>query len=321
MKECLQNFFNSSTLSSQDIVIFGIGMSYCRSYPLEEVNTTSWLVETSQMFMQDLYNVFPGLIIRMSLSPTRYRLKGMMPCLTNMNEVLWNTISPIRPLTQLNQLYPRLFTIDQWIINEGRMDLYDDYAHFPGLLTQASLHQILHLTCPRNMSEIIDTDVPVEIRNQRFILQSHEINEFNSLSSLSLPIIDTKGLTNDRYFFINSELQVLEFSGNHSCFSHFTIKKASLFSSDSLKDNLITFQELKPLLRNFSPKLTLATVLEDVCYEGNLLRGKRHVEVYQYHNQHKVLIPSRKAFLDLGFNFDNVKEISPILIHFIPLGK
>lgn len=65
------------------------------------------------------------------------------PWLEETNKVLWELWKP--GAESEDEMW---YTIDQWAINEGRSNLYNDHLHYNGPLELAGLTQVLNELCP-----------------------------------------------------------------------------------------------------------------------------------------------------------------------------
>lgn len=155
--DCLQPFFAGST--SSDLLILSVGLNYAvNMIDFSPINYTSWISESAINFKRAVNALFPGRVVRGTLSEVRNNLKheGI-----DYNRFIWRTEKLLTSIFDSSDRRNSAasgtaaavppgawFTIDQWAINTGRLDYYQDFVHFHGPLTMAFLHNVLSEVCP-----------------------------------------------------------------------------------------------------------------------------------------------------------------------------
>lgn len=138
--QCLQRFFHGS--SSQDVLIFNVGLTYGYNLPNKEIDIFAWLTASATAFKSHLKQVFAGHVFRVTMSQLTRRLSNHSPLLQEVDELLYNLWKPSHG--ESNPWY----NIDQWAINKDRDHMYVDRIHYPGNLSFATLYQVLSVLCP-----------------------------------------------------------------------------------------------------------------------------------------------------------------------------
>jgi hypothetical protein len=155
MRSCLANFFEGST--DKDILIFTAGMAYpipskeeLQSIKQQVLNDgkpaadmTSYLISSAVNFKGHISALFEGQVFRVSMAPANPHgfARGQTPYWERVDKILgqlWKMGDEPKPW----------YTIDQWAINAGRFQYYNDLVHFNGILTHAMLYQVFSLVCP-----------------------------------------------------------------------------------------------------------------------------------------------------------------------------
>lgn len=145
---CLATFFAGS--KSSDILIFALGMIYAvppaGSEPAQGtvgVDYHQWALNSGAAFKANVAANFPGQVFRFTHAPLASDAGSTVKtaAVERMNAVMWNVWAP-------GSEDKPWYTVDQWQINQGRFNLYDDRVHYNGKLTHAALHQVLNEICP-----------------------------------------------------------------------------------------------------------------------------------------------------------------------------
>lgn len=129
----------------------------------------AWLTASAVNFKSHLTAVFKGKVFRVTMAAANKNgnlccqdnisiLELCIAIYENLNVGRVASLSP--KLLETNRVLAQLwqtesvdpsemwYHIDQWAINEGRDELYNDHIHFNGPLTQATLQQMLNELCP-----------------------------------------------------------------------------------------------------------------------------------------------------------------------------
>lgn len=139
VRSCLETFFKGA--KKTDVLMFIMGMAY--DINNGKIDERAWLRSSASAFRRHITATFPGKVFRVTNSQTLKHVQHMTPSLLEMDQMLWELW---RPGSEPDE--EQWYTIDQWSINRGRDDLYNDHVHWVGPLTQATLHQVLNLLCP-----------------------------------------------------------------------------------------------------------------------------------------------------------------------------
>jgi hypothetical protein len=145
-RSCLATFFEGA--KEKDLLMFALGMSYYlgAAASLEPTQAVGidyrrWLLSSAAAFKSHIAATFPGQVFRATLAEMKSdsTLSYSFGRVNNLVNEIWGT-----PSAEGKPWY----TIDQWAINHGRPELYNDHIHFNGPLTFATITQILNELCP-----------------------------------------------------------------------------------------------------------------------------------------------------------------------------
>ena len=145
MSTCLLSFLNNS--NDEDILIVSVGLAYsARVNPSKYIDLDRWLTDSAIAFRENIYNSqFKGTIFRVTMSAfSKNDNLKFNPVIIHNNKLLWNLWNTDNNYTK------EWYTIDQYAINHGRYHSYSDAVHFPGVLTYATLYQIMNTVCPNH---------------------------------------------------------------------------------------------------------------------------------------------------------------------------
>lgn len=288
-RSCLAAFFNGS--QPHDVLIFTLGMSYALHTQEEEdgraflnvsVDTRQWLVSSASAWRAHLAATFNGQVFRTTLAqlaPGR-SAAHMTPLMKNTNEAVW----PVwRPGSEDLPWY----TIDQWAINEGREGLYNDHVHFNGMLTQATLQNVVNELCPgRGDARNISWPRPDLARQ---VVASSPAGHNGSVAALFL--VDDDG--NRHSLQVNSSLP-----------------------------SLLSY--LAPFARKHISEGELALIPLGVAFpvlaDGDLFRATNDKVVFRLESGVARAIYNGAVFLAHGWEWSDVKLLPPELIKMIGRG-
>lgn len=149
-RNCFRRFFKDAT--KDDIFIFTLGASYVGSHTVDH---KEWLRVSAINFKQHIAATFPGQVFRVVLAqPNIHREYAYLESqFKEWNNFLWERAGWNTDHAGCSNEDRPWYTIDQWAINEGRSNMYQDHLHFNGKLTHAMLHQVLNEMCPAKFWE------------------------------------------------------------------------------------------------------------------------------------------------------------------------
>ena len=147
IRKCLEVFFQDAT--ENDVLVTTVGMSYIVRAPGDEPATSpgidyaQWFQDSAAQFKGHIDATFKGRVFVTSLPEYRdgTPFAQLSPMSLRINDILWNNFKPTP-----EQERPWYF-VDQWPINHGRHEHYDDHVHFNGILTVATVQQVLNELC------------------------------------------------------------------------------------------------------------------------------------------------------------------------------
>lgn len=131
-------------------MIFALGMIYAVPAPGTEpapgtvgVDYRQWALNSAAAFKANVASTFSGQVFRFTHAPLVSDEGSTVKtaAVLRANDLLWNVWAPA------SEEKP-WYTVDQWQINQGRFNMYDDRVHYNGKLTFAALHQVLNEICP-----------------------------------------------------------------------------------------------------------------------------------------------------------------------------
>lgn len=290
-RDCLKSFFNGST--ENDILIFSIGMMQVASYngqmvglDVDPIDKRSWLTASAVNFKANLASTFKGKVFRVTMAQAnkymnRHFWTEHLREADKILEQLWTPSS----VSSHDQWY----SIDQWAINENRDHLYDDNLHFPGPLTDATVQQILNELCPNQgvNKELIED------------WASSEIND-----TIIRVINNTDTEIDDMYYV-----------------SVFGYRHKILLQNSSLpwyfKDKLKIDMNVKEL-----NKIWLSPQSIPVLHNNLVFRHQKDNQVWVVKDDCgcRQRFHSGAAFLNRGFDFDNVVILPIFIMNLLPVG-
>lgn len=160
-RSCLARFFNGST--ENDVVIFNVGMSYpvepkemtmasevAGGTPSVYLDTRQWLTTSLVNFRSHIEAVFRGHVFFQTPSQWNKYVNLHLSKVKSsaVTAQIWEVNQVVAEIWQLASQSRNWHIIDQWAINEGRENYYNDHVHFNGKLELAMLHQVLNILCP-----------------------------------------------------------------------------------------------------------------------------------------------------------------------------
>jgi hypothetical protein len=152
-KSCLSDFFGDS--KANDVLLFCLGMAYHRMFN-EAIDMPAWLAHSAIAFKRYISELFNGIVIRFTnahvvvskLAPQFQKYKHQFDHLKEVNDILWSVWKPrLRFNDSMNVSADydehEWYTIDQASINMNGSHLYSDAVHYPGVLTRATIYQVI----------------------------------------------------------------------------------------------------------------------------------------------------------------------------------
>lgn len=281
-RKCLQKFFSGST--ANDVLIFTVGMPYCKDYKAGQTNDWSWLRSSASAFRGHIDATFPGVVFHQSGAQLLYQVAGVTPCMKEVDDILWEIMYPVEydPINPNAQWY----TIDQWDINRDRDPYYNDHVHYVGPLTNAMLSQVLNELCPGGGKDVAGT-----------------------LGILSMHVISTSDST--KKYVVHQTgmfLQEMNPDNEYSCFNVWKVSSAS---------PVVRLNDTE--IQQYSQGRVSS--LLDVCKERTLLRPASGRSVYLVEDGQVKLFNSGDAFIRRGFDFDDVKVIDDWYLSMFKRGE
>lgn len=285
---CFRDFFKGAT--EKDVLVFQLGFTYPQPSEEEEtalkekvletgelgVDMHGWLLSSATAFRAHIAATFPGTVFCASIAqmnPHKY-LSYLNPKLYRVNEIqyaLWQTSNEEKPW----------YFIDQWAINDGRFQLYNDHIHFNGMLSHAFLYQMLNELCPGGGD-------------------SKLANPWTAPQFANTLLYCTD---NREFFFVNSEgyRMIVQKGPDH-------LLPAYMSSYPVLQKSLDEIKQVanSNIICRFLPDQTL------------LLGDGR--TVFLVDGRYRRAFPNAQVFMAHGFSFEQVQHIESACINVIPLG-
>lgn len=152
---CLRNFFHDA--KKDDILIFSLGFAYCEQRT-KLVDYEAWLRASASAFRTNINRIFPGTIFHVNNAdiPHVATYPTMDACMKLMERHLWEVWHPSSFAPDEKPWYH----IDQFNINVGRSDGYNDGLHFIGPLSHAAVQQVLNEMCPNDGIPLKNSALP-----------------------------------------------------------------------------------------------------------------------------------------------------------------
>ena len=270
-KTCLKNFFHDAT--KDDILIFSLGFAYCEQRTAA-VDYEAWLRASASAFRANINHVFPGTIFRVN-NPEVHMFKNfpnIESCLRTMDKHLWEIWHPSTFTDDM-----RWYHIDQYNINKGRTELYNDGLHFIGPLSHATVHQVLNQMCPDEGVAMKTFPIPKH-KNQIILITK---NGRKSDTVLEGYVVDDMGL----FFKFPQEIGICPKALKHEGVVYMT--------SDDIS-------KMSPIISAFP----------DICKNETLIRRiSTSREIFGVFDDGVSLFNSFQAFATRGYDFANVRAI------------
>ena len=289
VRDCLKSFFNGST--ENDILIFSIGMMQVVAYngmmvgfKVDPLDNKSWLTASAVNFKAHLAATFKGHVFRVTMAQANPHMNRhhWTDSLREADNILHQLWTP----SSVNS-HDQWYTIDQWAINEGRNHLYDDSLHFNGPLSDATVQQVLNELCPNQGSDKTPIDWSKPELNDTIIRVTNPSNDNDNLYYISVFGYRHKVLHND--------------------------SSIPWYFQDKNTMNM-TVNELNTIYKS---KIDIP-----ILYNNLVFRYIKDTQVWLLNKDCKCRqrFHNGAAFMNRGFDFDNVVIFPLVLMDLLPIG-
>lgn len=268
---CLEGFFQNAT--SQDVLIFTLGFAYCEKESIL-IDYEAWLRASAKTFRANVLKYFPGKVFHVTNAKT-YGFRADVnfeACLRNVDKILWEEWNP--KLLKNKEDEQRWFVIDQYSINGDRYDFYNDWLHYLGPLSSATIQQALNHLCP-TMGTKVSVLPPIEYF-RKVILVKRTLENGTAIQDEYL--VDNYGGVRKTH---GNCVNVLQHNGTVLVSEEEFLTKVQLFNED----------------------------YPDLCHDDTLLRlhNQRNIQVVKNGALHP--FSSFRAFASRGYDLENVKVL------------
>ncbi len=140
--ECLKHFWRDA--KEGDILLFQLGLAYCERENFDNIDYSAWLRASASAIRSNIIRYFPGNVFQVNLAPDNKftRFHNVYECIVQVNTILFELWHP----SSFDE--KRWHHIDQFSINQNRFEYYNDWLHFNGPLSSATVQLMLNTMCP-----------------------------------------------------------------------------------------------------------------------------------------------------------------------------
>ena len=269
-RDCLEIFLKNS--KKDDILIFSLGFAYCEQES-ELIDYEAWLRASATAFRSNIQQLFHGKIFRINNAPALYfdKFQNFDQCLRKIDQNLYDIWHP-STFDDKSHWY----SIDQFSINFGRPEYYNDGLHYQGPLSMATSQLILNNVCAEEGKTIKIPDL------QKYPPKSLVfVNSTNSSEPILLYFVDSYGIFRK-------------------------IRNAtSICSSIIIHSNEITITESEFRLVEW-----IGEPFPTICEEHTLLALPFSKTIYVSLIDGTCRFNSQQAFISRGYDFSDVKHVN-----------
>lgn len=279
VKDCYTYFFANST--KKDVFIFQLGGPY--AFSSKVIDVERWARESAKAFAANLRDTFKGQVVRVTTTPTHFERQHSSGIRKQLEETFWDVWKPQFGGSKSSAEW---MTIDQYAINRGRKRFYNDAIHFAGPLADATIQQLLTMTCPSNLG--VDAGIV-------------------DLASYDDHDIFGKVVINDDQYYIAGEggelWRIKDGSDSHPCVKYVGARFGTIKLSNHEMQGF-------PIEQHFA-------IESRICSDGALIQNATAKSVYRFLNGTLIPFGSGKEFLAQGFSFENIISLAPNIFEMI----